>query len=113
MKEEKGKRKGIPISKAEEMPQGLFIILLSRTFKFMKKKLFLAGATLLLAAAAVTGLAAYDKSSMSELMNANVEALARHEGDKNGALWSNEAGTVYCCGEGNVRNCNESGIPYC
>ena len=39
----------------------------------MKKKLLLAGATLLLAAAAVTGLAAYDKSSMSELMNANVE----------------------------------------
>ena len=45
----------------------------------MKKKLLLAGATLLLAAAAVTGLAAYDKSSMSELMNANVEALARNE----------------------------------
>ena len=61
------------------MPQGLFIILLSRTFKFMTKKLFLAGATLLLAVAAVTGLAAYDKSSMSELMNANVEALARNE----------------------------------
>ena len=80
MKEEKGKRKGIPISKAEEMPQGLFIILLSRTFKFMKKKLLLAGATLLLAAAAVTGFAAYEKSSMSELMNANVEALADNEG---------------------------------
>ena len=45
----------------------------------MKNKLLLAGATLLLAAAAVTGLAAYDKSSMSELMNANVEALARNE----------------------------------
>ena len=63
MKEEKGKRKGIPISKAEEMPQGLFIILLSRTFKFMKKKLLLAGA-MLLAAAAVTGFAAYDLASI-------------------------------------------------
>ena len=83
MKEEKGKRKGIPISKAEEMPQGLFIILLSRTFKFMKKKLLLAGATLLLTDAAVTGFAAYDKSSMSELMNANVEILTRQEISQN------------------------------
>ena len=39
---------------------------------------------LLLGAAAVTGLAAYDKSSMSELMNANVEALTRQETSKNG-----------------------------
>ena len=61
------------------MPQGLFIILLSRTFKFMTKKLFLAGATLLLAAAAVTGFAAYDKSNVSDLLDANVEALARNE----------------------------------
>ena len=30
----------------------------------------------------VTGLAAYDKSSMSELMNANVEALTRNETGK-------------------------------
>ena len=45
----------------------------------MKKKLLLAGATLLLAAAAVTGFAAYNKSSMAELMNANVEALTRDE----------------------------------
>ena len=46
----------------------------------MKKKLFLAGATLLLAAA-VTGFAAYERSNMSDLMDANVEALARNEGD--------------------------------
>ena len=45
----------------------------------MKKKLLLAGATLLLAAAAVTGLAAYERSNMSDLMDANVEALARNE----------------------------------
>ena len=45
----------------------------------MKKKLLLAGATLLLAAAAVTGFAAYDKASLLDLMDANVEALTRHE----------------------------------
>ena len=45
----------------------------------MKKKLLLAGATLLLAAAAVTGFAAYDKSNVSDLLDANVEALALNE----------------------------------
>ena len=45
----------------------------------MKKKLLLAGATLLLAAAAVTGLAAYEKSNVYDLLNANVEALALNE----------------------------------
>ena len=45
----------------------------------MKKKLLLAGATLLLAAAAVTGFAAYEKSNVSDLLNANVEALGRSE----------------------------------
>ena len=66
----------------------------------MKKKLLLAGATLLLAAAAVTGLAAYDKSSMSELMNANVEALTRQETSKNGRLMYRDildTETEYCC----------------
>ena len=45
----------------------------------MKKKLLLAGATLLLAAAAVTGFAAYEKSNVSDLLDANVEALATGE----------------------------------
>ena len=45
----------------------------------MKKKLLLAGAALLLAAAAVTGFAAYEKANISDLMNANVEALAENE----------------------------------
>ena len=45
----------------------------------MKKKLLLAGATLLLATAAVTGFAAYDKSNVSDLLDANVEALATGE----------------------------------
>ena len=79
----------------------------------MKKKLLLAGAMLLLAVAAVTGFAAYERANMSYLIDDNVEALARNDDDKKGALWSNEAGTVYCCGNGNVRNCDESGVPSC
>ena len=47
----------------------------------MKKKLLLAGTTLLLAAAAVTGFAAYEKANVADLLDANVEALARHEDD--------------------------------
>ena len=45
----------------------------------MKKKLLLAGAALLLAAAAVTGFSAYEESNISDLLDANVEALARNE----------------------------------
>ena len=45
----------------------------------MKKKLLFGGVALLLAAAAVTGFAAYEKSNVSDLLNANVEALARNE----------------------------------
>ena len=45
----------------------------------MKKKLLLAGAMLLLAVAAVTGFAAYEKSNVSFLLDANVEALALNE----------------------------------
>ena len=45
----------------------------------MKKKLLLAGAMLLLAVADVTGFAAYEKSNVSDLLDANVEALALNE----------------------------------
>ena len=45
----------------------------------MKKNLLLAGAMLLLAVAAVTGFAAYEKSNVSDLLDANVEALALNE----------------------------------
>ena len=49
----------------------------------MKKKLLLAGATMLVAAAVVTGYSAYSKSNVSDLLSANVEALTRGEsGDK-------------------------------
>ena len=70
----------------------------------MKKKLLLAGA-MLLAAAAVTGFAAYDKSNVSDLLDANVEALARNE-DPISCIWGwfeyDENGEIYrCCGCGN------------
>lgn len=78
----------------------------------MKKKLLLAGAVVMMAAAAVTGFSAYNKSNMSDLLDANVEALARGE-VTDGALWSNVSGTRYCCGPGNVRDCNTTNVPPC
>lgn len=45
----------------------------------MKKKLFFAGAALLLAAAAVTGYSLRGESNLSALLDANVEALAGNE----------------------------------
>ncbi len=54
------------------------------------------------------------KDEMDDLFYANVEVLAGDEGGENdGALWSNAAGTVYCCGPGNVRNCNDTFVPKC
>lgn len=45
----------------------------------MKKKLLFGGVAMLLAAAAVTGFSVYEQSDVSDLLNANVEALARNE----------------------------------
>ena len=45
----------------------------------MKKKILLAGAVALMAAAAVTGYSAYSKSNVSDLLCANVEALTQYE----------------------------------
>ncbi|MBS4764963.1 hypothetical protein KG007_01920 [Alistipes sp. kh20] len=47
----------------------------------MKKKILLAGAVALMAAVAVTGYSAYSKTNVSDLLSANVEALAMFEGD--------------------------------
>ena len=49
----------------------------------MKKKLLLAGAVVSMAAAAVTGFSVYNKTNVSDLLNANVEALARDESSGN------------------------------
>lgn len=45
----------------------------------MKKKILLAGAVALMAAVAVTGYSAYNKTNVSDLLSANVEALTRGE----------------------------------
>lgn len=45
----------------------------------MKKKLLLAGAVALMAAAAVTGFSAYNKTNVPDLLSSNVEALAQYE----------------------------------
>ena len=60
-------------------PNGFYLSLTFKKIKPMKKKLLLAGAALLLAAAAVTGFSAYEESNISDLLNANVEALADNE----------------------------------
>lgn len=79
----------------------------------MKKKILLVGAVVSMAAAAVTGYSAYSKTNVSDLLNANVEALAHDETDRDGALWSNGSGTRYCCGPGNVRDCDNTDVPRC
>ncbi|WP_290535263.1 hypothetical protein [Alistipes sp.] len=43
------------------------------------KRFFIAGAAILLATAAVTGIAAYGKAGGSELLDANIEALTGGE----------------------------------
>ena len=48
--------------------------------KIMKRKIFLACAALVVSAAAVVGVKAYNYYSMSPLMRANLEALSQSEG---------------------------------
>lgn len=71
-------------------------------FTIMKKKLLLAGAVALMAAAAVTGYSVYNKTNVSDLLNANVEALAHDESDcnyRNGyrSFTSRNGGAYDCC----------------
>ena len=47
------------------------------------------------------------------ILEANVEALTRGEDKEDGALWSNPQGTAYCCGPGNVRDCDNTPVPKC
>lgn len=71
----------------------------------MKKKLLLAGAAMLLAAAAVTRYSVYNKTNVSELLNANVNALASGEGPTVrkhcGLLWGDG-----CYADNHGANCN-------
>lgn len=64
----------------------------------MKKKLILTGIAAFLAAVTVTGFSAYNQSSLSDLLNANVEALAGGE-DSNCPNGCNDyGGGCYCNG---------------
>lgn len=85
----------------------------------MKKKLFFAGAALLLAAAAVTGYSLRGESNLSALLDANVEALAGNE--EVGGAYSQRAVCGNCgaditicvyCVEVNCGSCNSS-VHFC
>ena len=67
----------------------------------MKKKIFMVCAALVVSAAAVVGVKAYNYYSMPELMRANLEALSQSETGKKTACFSKikyKAGcyTFYC-----------------
>lgn len=63
-----------------ERPNTLCSVIINLlNFSKMKKKLLLAGAVALMAAAAVTGYSVYNKTNVSDLLNSNVEALAFDE----------------------------------
>lgn len=62
----------------------------------MKKKILLAGAVALMAAAAVTGYSVYSKSNVPDLLSANIEALADNEGPK--GLMKYVCEYLGCCG---------------
>lgn len=66
----------------------------------MKKKLFLAGAILVMSAAAVVGYKVYNQSRMSAFMKANIEALTRAESsdELQGSCYNNKnVECVYIC----------------
>ena len=56
-----------------------FKLFITKNIKFMKNKIFLACATLVVSVAAVVGVKAYNYYSMPELMRANLEALSQNE----------------------------------
>ena len=66
----------------------------------MKKKLFLAGAILVMSAATVVGYKVYNQSRMSAFMKANIEALTRAESSEepHGSCYNNQRlSCVYTC----------------
>ena len=67
----------------------------------MKRKIFMACAALVVSAAAVVGVKAYNYYSMPELMRANLEALTQDE----------EADVVYCYDE--IVNVDGMYVVYC
>ena len=98
------------------VPLKLFLI---KNIKFMKKSIFCAVAVLVVSAAVAVGLKAYNHSQLSDLALANIEALSddKENKEKDGSLYAthpNSAGLQkYCCGPGNVRDCNKIEVPPC
>ena len=72
-------------------------------FKRYEKKLFLAGAILVMSAAAVVGYKVYNQSQMSAFMKANIEALTDAESSYRlvGTCYNIEYACIYRC------KCNE------
>lgn len=53
-------------------------------------------------------------NKLDKQLGANIEALAMSEStNPNGQLYSNSAGTLYCCKPGVADNCNTSVTPDC
>lgn len=65
----------------------------------MKKMLLFAGVAVLLAIVAVTGYTVYSKSNLTNLLMANIEALARNEGAE-----TNRKLTVCLCSDVSPEN---------
>ena len=56
-----------------------FKLFITKNIKFMKKYFFMAVAILVVSAAAIVGVKAYNHYSMPELMKANLEALTQND----------------------------------
>ena len=85
----------------------------------MKQYFFMAVATLVVSAATIVGVKAYNYSQLSDLALANIEALSddKENKEKDGSLYAthpNAAGLQkYCCGPGEARDCNKIELPPC
>ena len=85
----------------------------------MKQYFFIAIATLVVSAAAVVGVKAYNYSQLSDLALANIEALSddKENKEKDASLYATHPDAAglqkYCCGPGNVRDCNKIEVPPC
>ena len=79
-------------------------------------------ATLVVSAAAVVGVKAYNYSQLSDLALANIEALSddkenKENKEKDASLYATHPDAAglqkYCCGPGEVRDCNKIELPPC
>lgn len=76
------------------------------------KKIFISLAVMAISTVAIFTVNANNK--LDKQLGANIEALAMSEStNPNGQLYSNSAGTLYCCKPGVADNCNTSVTPDC